>query len=123
MNAIHHLHWLFIALYLLTYLIKAYLFLVGSPESFQKFRKKTLIVENIFAVGFLATGVYMLTQLGGDWMKLNGWFHIKLTLVVLSIPLGIVGFKKSSKPLVFLSVVFLIYVLATALYHGSSNIL
>ena len=103
------------------YLIKAYLFLAGSPESFQNWRKKTLIIENVFAVGFLATGIYMLTQNGG-FLKM-GWFHIKLTLVVLAIPLGIVGYKKSNKALVFISAIFFLVVLATALYHGSSQLL
>ncbi|MCP4122496.1 MAG: hypothetical protein GY751_12150 [Bacteroidetes bacterium] len=121
MNVAHHLHWLFIALYLLMYLIKAYLFLAGSPEAFQNWRKKTLVIENVFAVGFLVTGIFMLTQNGGFFNM--GWFHLKLTLVVLAIPLGIVGYKKSNKALVFISVVFFMVVLATALYHGSSDLL
>jgi len=121
MNIAHHLHWLFIALYLLTYFIKAYLFLAGSPESFQNWRKKTLIIENVFAVGFLATGIFMLIQNGG-YLKM-GWFHLKLTFVILSIPLGIIGFKKSNKPMVFVSVVLFLVVLATALFNGSSDLL
>lgn len=114
MEAVKHLHWLFIALYLLFYLIKGFLFLTDNP-GFANWRKKTLVPENIFAVGFLVTGIIMLVQLGGPWMKLNGWFHLKLTLVVLSIPVGIIGYKKSSKLLVALSVLMLLYVLGLAL--------
>lgn len=121
MNAVLHLHWLFIAVYLLLYLTKCFLYLSNSAK-FAGWRKKTLIIENVFAVGFLATGVIMLVQLGGEWMSMNGWFHLKLTLVILSIPLGIVGFKKDNRLLVALSALFLLYVLGLALTKSATLI-
>jgi uncharacterized membrane protein SirB2 len=122
MEHVLHTHWLFIGLYLLFYLIKCVLFLTGSPR-FASWRKKTLVPENIFAVGFLATGIVMMVQLikhGNDWMADNGWFHMKLTLVVLAIPLGIIGFKKENKALVAVSLLFFLYVLGIALTKSAT---
>ena len=113
MTVIKHLHWVFIAIYLLLYLSKCILFITGQ-SGFQNFRKKTLIPENIFALGFFITGIMMLVR-GGGFSNYPVWFHLKFTLVILSIPIGIVGFKKQSKALVGLSMIFLLYVLGLAL--------
>lgn len=118
-GGIKHVHYLFIAIFLLSYIIKSVLFLAGKNESFANFKKKTIIFETLMAVGFIVTGVIMLVQnqqiSDGAWMKASGWFHLKLTLVILAIPLGIVGFKKGNKILVSLSALFFIYVLLLAL--------
>lgn len=118
-GGIKHIHYLFIAIFLLSYIIKSILFLAGKNEAFANFKKKTIIFETLMAVGFIVTGVIMLVQnqqiSDGAWMKASGWFHLKLTLVVLAIPLGIVGFKKGNKILVALSALFFIYVLLLAL--------
>lgn len=123
MQMLKHLHWLFIALYLIFYLVKCYLFLAGNTNTFASWRKKTLIPENLFAVGFLATGILMLVQYGTSWLSASPWMHAKITLVIIAIPLGIVGFKKENKVLVFLSATLFIAVLAMALNYGTSNIL
>jgi succinate dehydrogenase/fumarate reductase cytochrome b subunit len=47
---------------------------------------------------------------------LPGVFHLKLTLVILTIPLGIIGFKKNNKALVALSMLSLLAVLVIALF-------
>jgi uncharacterized membrane protein SirB2 len=112
MSYLLHFHWLFIALFLASYLIKSFLFLSNS-NLFEKYRKNTLIPESIFSAGFLITGIIMLLQIG--FAGLGGWFHLKLTLVIVSIPLGIVGFKKKNKALVSISAVIFIYVFALAL--------
>lgn len=121
MDMLRHLHWLFIALYLLSFLTKSYLFLAGNGNTYEKFRKRTLIIENVLAVAFLATGIAMLVQNPGYLS--GGWMHVKLTLVVVAIPLGIVGFRKNSKALVFLAATCFVAVLAMALYFGTSQIL
>ena len=125
-GGIKHVHYLFIALFLLSYLIKSVLFLAGKKEAFANFKKKTIIFETLMAVGFIVTGVIMLVQnqqiSDGAWMKASGWFHLKLTLVVLAIPLGIVGFKKGNKVLVVLSALFFIYVLLLALPQTRNSV-
>ena len=114
-----HTHWLCIGAFLLSYLIKSVLFFSGNKEKFLAFKKKTIAIESILATGFLITGIWMLIILqkttGGQWMSENGWFHIKLTLVILAIPLGIVGFKKENKVLAGMSLLFFLYVLGVAI--------
>ena len=112
MKMLLHLHWLFIALFLLTYIIKGFLFLTNKPK-FESFRAKTLIFESIMSAGFLITGIIMLINIG--MANIGGWFHLKLTLVILGIPIGIIGFKKQNNLLVSLSVLMFLYVLGLAL--------
>ncbi len=112
MKIVLHLHWLFIALFLLSYLIKAVLFLTNNSQ-YPTFRKKTIIPESIVSAGFLITGIVLLANIG--FASLGGWFHLKLTLVVLGIPIGIIGFKKNSKLLVLLSLLMFLYVFGLAL--------
>jgi uncharacterized membrane protein SirB2 len=107
-----HLHMTFAIVFLLSYLIKTILFFTNK-EGFRSYKAKTLIPETLASVGFLATGIYMAFFTIG-MASLPGWFHLKLTLVILGIPLGIVGFKKENKVLVFLSALFFSYVLALA---------
>lgn len=108
-----HTHMFFACLYLLSYLIKTILFFGGNVDVFRSYKKKTIIPESILATLFLATGIWLLAQAG--FGSLGSWFHLKLTLVIAAIPLGIVGFKKENKLLVGLSTACFIYVLALAL--------
>ena len=113
--AIKHIHILCVVIFLISYFIKTGMLLSGKNQALEGFRKKTLIPENIFAVLFLITGVYMLAQLG--FKQLGGMFHLKLTLVILAIPLGIVGFKKSNKLLATLSTLMFVTVFFLALFY------
>jgi uncharacterized membrane protein SirB2 len=103
----------FACLYLLSYLIKTILFFGGNIEVYRSYKKKTIIPESVLATLFLATGIWLLVQVGFE--ALGPWFHLKLSLVIAAIPLGIIGFKKENKILVGLSTAFFIYVLALAL--------
>ena len=98
-----NIHIVVTTLYLLNYLIKSGLFLLGNRDTFRIYRKRTMWVEMVFPLLFIGTGIYNLVKVGG-------WFHIKLTLVLLSIPIGIIGMKKDNKPLVILSILILVYV-------------
>lgn len=40
---------------------------------------------SIAALGTIVFGIWLLALLGGGWLAANGWFHAKLTLVVLLI--------------------------------------
>jgi uncharacterized membrane protein SirB2 len=118
-SGLKHIHYLFIAIYLITYLAKCAMLLMGKTETLATFKKKTIAIESIMALGFIVTGVMMLLNnqqaTDGAWLKASGWLHLKLTLVILAIPLGIVGFKKNNKVLVGLSALFFIYVLLLGL--------
>jgi len=85
-----HTHYLFVVLFTLIYLIKTILLLSDKDELLEKFKKKTKVVEMIVSFGFLATGVFLLTQLP----VITTIMIVKIILVVLSIPLAVIGYKK-----------------------------
>ena len=102
-----HVHFGFAALFLISYTIKSAFFLTGKREAFLSYKKKTLIVETLFSVGFLVSGIilaYMLIGFGG-WQH---WLDPKITLALIGIPVGIVGFKKENKTMVAVSLAFLL---------------
>jgi uncharacterized membrane protein SirB2 len=105
-KGILHTHYLVVTLFLLIYVIKTILLLSNKNELLAGFVKKTRIAEMIISVLFLGTGIYLATQLpfGG---KFDYLFWIKLVMVFTSIPLAIIGFKKSNKILAALSLVLI----------------
>lgn len=121
---IQHTHLLVAVLFLTSYLYKTILFLGPDKQKFEKYRKATLIPENILATLFLVTGLYMaFTRHLFSNPAFTPWFHIKFTLVILAIPIGIVGFRKSNRTMVILSAVMFLAVLFLALVNGTSNLL
>jgi len=108
-----HSHTLFVVLFTFIYLIKTILLLSDRDELLEKFKKKTKVAEMIVSFGFLATGIFLLTQLP----VINTLMIIKLVLVFLSIPLAVIGFKKKNKVLATLSF-FLIVVSFSLAYKA-----
>lgn len=111
-----HLHFGFAILFLLSYTIKSVLFLSGKQEVFLNYKKKTLLVETLFSVAFLAFGIWMVIFR----VKTNSyqhWVDPKIALAILAIPLGIVGFKKENKALVGVSLAFFLVALVIGLMH------
>lgn len=94
-----HSHYLFVVLFTLIYLVKTILLLSDKDELLEKFKKKTKVIEMIVSFGFLATGIYLMTQLP----SVSTLLIIKIALVFLSIPLAVIGFKKKNKVLASLS--------------------
>jgi cytochrome c5 len=94
-----HTHYLMVVLFTLIYLIKTILLLSDKDELLEKFKKKTKIAEMVVSFGFLATGIFLMTQLPA----INMFHIIKISLVFLSIPLAVVGFKNKNKVLASLS--------------------
>jgi mono/diheme cytochrome c family protein len=94
-----HSHYLFVVLFTLIYLVKTILLLSDKDELLEKFKKKTKVLEMIVSFGFLATGIYLMTQMP----EIPTLMFIKITVVFLSIPLAVVGFKKKNKVLAALS--------------------
>lgn len=110
-----HSHYLFVVLFTLIYLIKTILLLSDKDELLEKFKKKTKVAEMIVSFGFLATGVFLLTQLP----VITTVMIIKIVLVVLSIPLAVVGYKKKNKVLATLS--FFLIVVSFGLAHKAKD--
>lgn len=102
--AFYHTHKLVVTLFILIYLIKAILLLFGNKATLEKFNKRIRIPEMIISTLFLVTGVFMLTRIA----DFNLFFGIKLSLVALSIVVGIVAYKRYNKLLGIFTVLLLI---------------
>ena len=103
-KGILHTHYLVVTLFLLLYVVKTILLLSDKKELLARFTKATRIGEMVVSVLFLITGIYLMTQMPA----VPALIWIKLVLVFASIPLAIVGFKRSNKILATLSLVMII---------------
>ena len=110
-----HTHYLMVILFTLIYLIKTILLLSDKNELLESFKKKTKVVEMIVSFGFLATGIYLLIQVP----EINMFHIIKISLVFLSIPLAVVGFKNKNKVLASLS--FFLIIASFGLGHKAKD--
>ena len=101
-----HTHYLVVTLFLLIYVIKTILLLSNKNDLLTKFTKFIKVPEMIISFLFLGTGIFLATQLpfGG---KFDYLFFIKIAMVVISIPLAVIGFKKSNKILAALSLLLI----------------
>lgn len=122
-EAFKHPHTLLVILFLLSYMYKTYLLLAGKKMQLAVYRKKTIAAEGVISLLFLVTGFYMLYIYGMEWLKVNWWMHIKLTLVFVGIPLGFIGFKRENVALAVLSTLSFLAVFILALINGSSQYL
>ena len=102
-----HTHTLVVSLFLILYLIKTGLLLLGKNELFDRFTKKTRIAEMVVSTLFLLTGIYLATQ--APSISAGMWFWVKVAAVAVSIPLAVLGFKRKNKVLALLSFVLLVY--------------
>lgn len=112
-NTIKMTHYFFAVVFVLSYFIKTILFFVNA-DAFQKYRKNTLGAETIAAVIFLLAGIYMFISQGA-FAGMGAWFHIKFTLVLIAIPLGIIGFKKENAIMIVTSTILFFFILGLAL--------
>jgi mono/diheme cytochrome c family protein len=69
----------------------------------------------IVSFGFLATGIYLMTRLP----EINIFLIIKIVLVLASIPLAVVGYKKKNKVLATFS--FFLIIVAFGLAQKAKN--
>lgn len=101
-----HTHTLVVLLFLLIYVVKTILLLSNKEELLDKFSKKIKVPEMIISFLFLATGIFLVTQLnlGGNYDYL---LWIKLAMVFSSIPVAIIGFKKKNKIMAALSLLLI----------------
>lgn len=105
-KGILHTHYLVVTLFLIIYVIKTILLLSNKIDLLQAFTKKVKVPEMVISFLFLATGVYLATQLPFG-SKYDYLFWIKIAMVVLSIPLAVIGFKKQNKMLAALSLLLI----------------
>jgi mono/diheme cytochrome c family protein len=103
-TSIRYTHLLSVILFLLIYLIKTILLLANKEEGLAKFTKTVKVPEMIISTLFLVTGVYLLTQIP----EIKSLMIIKIIIVLASIPLAIIGFKKKNKALAVLSLLMII---------------
>ena len=98
------IHKISVILFLLIYLIKTILLLANKAQALDQFKRLTKVPEMIVSTAFLVTGIWMFVEIGS--IKL--FQVIKLVLVVASIPIAVVAYKKSNKMLAVLSLFFII---------------
>ena len=91
-KAFLHTHSLVVTLFFLIYVVKTVLLLSNREDLLKRFTKFIKIPEMIVSVLFLVTGIYLMTQL--PEIKMILW--VKIGLVVLSIPVAVIGFKKGN---------------------------
>ena len=102
--AFYHTHKLVVVLFILIYLLKAILLLMGNKDTLNRYNKIIKIPEMIVSALLFITGIVMLNQIA----DFNLLFTIKLTLVIGAIPVAIIAFKKYNKLLAVLAVIMLI---------------
>jgi uncharacterized membrane protein SirB2 len=102
-KGILHTHTLSVILFLILYLVKTILLVSGKEKSLEKLTKITRWPERIISILFLGTGIFLYLNTGNKSLFL----HIKIALVIASIPLAIVGFKRKKSALAVLSVLLL----------------
>lgn len=102
--AFYHTHKLVVILFILIYLIKAILLLMGNKDTMNKFKKIIRIPEMIVSALLFITGIIMLNQIA----DFNLLFTIKLTMVIGAIPVAVIAYKKYNKLLAVLALIMLI---------------
>lgn len=100
-----HTHTLSVMLFLILYLVKTFLLVTDKKESLQNFSKKMKVPEMIVSILFLLTGIYLAINSG----NIGPWFYVKMAVVLSSIPLAIIAFKRMNKSLALLAIIFLVY--------------
>ena len=87
------IHVISVILFLLIYFVKTILLISNKEDALTKLTKVLKVPEMIVSFAFLATGVYLLTQIP----EIKPLLIAKIGLVFLSIPIAIIGFKKRNK--------------------------
>ncbi|WP_375580037.1 cytochrome c [Marivirga tractuosa] len=108
-----HSHVLVVTLFLLFLLFKTVLLLINKKELLTKVRTKLKMVDPILGVLMLATGGYLLSLYGSSAPT---YLWVKLVLVLIIIPIGIVAFKKENKAMAIIALLLTFYI------YGASEV-
>jgi mono/diheme cytochrome c family protein len=98
------IHWILVSFFLFHYAWKAYLLLTDKKDTLAAYTAKTRIAEMVVALCFFLTGFYMIYA--GSAMTTLLW--IKVAMVFASIPVAVIGFKRSNKPMAALAILLLV---------------
>lgn len=109
-TAFLHTHVLVVVLFLLLFIVKAFLLFTNKHQALENIKKKTKVLDIIFGILILVTGGYLIFHYNG----MPTWLIVKVLLVLVAIPLGIVGIKKHNKPLTALSLLLFLYIYGVA---------
>lgn len=102
-----HLHKTAVLLFVIIYLLKLVGLLFGIKSLQDLFARKALrIGEMIISTLFLVTGIYLMVDMPAELRSTLLW--VKVALVLASIPIAMVGFKRQNKLLASLSVVLIL---------------
>ena len=101
---LYQTHKVVVVVFLLIYVVKTALLLFNKTELLEKVTKAIKVPEMIVSFLFLITGATMLALIS----EIRPLLLMKIGVVVVSIPVAIIGFKKSNKLLAALSL-FLIF--------------
>ena len=108
MTIITTIHTASAILFILDYLVKSILLVTDNSSALDKYKGYTKVISMVISTVFLVSGIYLISQIG---MKtIGGWFHLKLTLTIVALVLGIIGFKKKNKAMVLISAFFFVYI-------------
>jgi cytochrome c5 len=111
-----HLHKATVILFMLLYILKWVALILNNDNMQAFFAKKALrIGEMVISTLFLFTGIYLLFSLPAEQRSILLW--IKIGLVLLSIPIAVVGFKRKHKMLATLSVLLIVGAYGLAEMH------
>jgi mono/diheme cytochrome c family protein len=106
-----HSHILAVVLFLVLFATKTTLLLLNKHKALDKLRSKTKALDIVFGTLTLVTGGYLLLLYNGE---LPAWLIVKLVLVLLAVPLGILGIKRDSKVLAVVSLLLFLYTYGVA---------
>jgi uncharacterized membrane protein SirB2 len=99
-----HTHRLVVILFLLIYVVKTVLLLFNKQDTLDLFTKKVKIPEMVISFLFLATGVALLFLIP----EIKPLLIAKIVVVLVSIPVAVIGFKRKIKALGALSLLLIV---------------
>jgi mono/diheme cytochrome c family protein len=103
-KAIFYTHLVSVNLFLLIYLVKTIMLLANKKEGLASFTRMVKVPEMIISTLFLVSGIYLLTQVPA----ISGLLIIKIVIVLASIPVAVIGFKRANKGLAVLSFLMIV---------------
>ncbi len=108
--AVLHTHVLVVILFLILFAAKALMLFMNKHKRLDKMKRYTKALDIVFGILILVSGGYLIYLYNG----MPTWLIVKIALVLLAIPLGIVGIKRHNKLLTALSLLLFLYVYAVA---------
>ena len=102
-NSLPLIHRVVVSLFLLIYLVKTLLLFLNKTEQLNQFTKLIKIPEMVISALFLITGIWLSSIVG-----VNTLMIVKIAMVLASIPLAVIGFKKGNKILALISLLLII---------------